>query len=94
VSTGPFQNEADARQAALELGGPPRAGWSILSADQNEQMLAGACSAAGLGLSAYERRTLAWLAGFEDSTCAVIACLITRAHESGREVMTNGDLPR
>jgi hypothetical protein len=88
VSTGPFATEAEAHAAALESTTPPRAGWSILSADQNEQMLASACAAAGLDVTGYERRTLAWLAGFEDTTCAVIAGLITRAHEAGKGVST------
>lgn len=76
----PFENEREAHAAAVEAGGPPRPGWSILSDAQNRQMLTGACEAAGVDLGTYDARILGWLAGFEDSTCAVIAGLITRAH--------------
>jgi hypothetical protein len=76
----PFETEREAHAAALKAGGPPRPGWSILSGDQNRQMLTAACEAAGVDLGAHDARILAWLAGFEDSTCAVIAGLITRAH--------------
>jgi hypothetical protein len=86
--TGPFETEREAREAALELGGPPRAGWSILSAGQNEQLLVNACRAAGLDLGEFDERVLCWIAGFEDSTCAVIAGIITRAYQAGKGVST------
>ena len=79
----PFETEREAHAAAVEAGGPPRPGWSILSAAQNRQMLNGACEAAGAELGAYDARILDWLAGFEDAACAVIAGLITRAHQDG-----------
>ncbi len=37
------------------------------------------CGAAGVELGAYDRRIVAWLAGWEPQTCAVVAGLITRA---------------
>ncbi|MFY9927101.1 MAG: hypothetical protein WAK82_03770 [Streptosporangiaceae bacterium] len=46
----------------------------------NLAMLEGACEAAGVGLGAYDRRVLAWLAGFEPQACAVVAGLIARAN--------------
>ncbi len=76
---GPFETEREARDAALTLGGPPEHGWSILSAEQNLQMLAAACTAAGVEVGAYDGRILGWLAGFEGEACAVIAGLILRA---------------
>ena len=47
------------------------------------RMLEEACAAAGVGLGAYDRRVLAWLAGWEPQVCAVIAGLISRAHDAG-----------
>ncbi len=81
--TGPFETERQARDAALGLGGPPRPGWSILSGEQNRAMVAAACEAAGVTLGTYDERILGWLAGFEDSICAVVAGLISRAAEAG-----------
>ncbi len=75
---GPYGTEREAAKAA-RIGVELRPGWSILSSDQNRQMLTGACEAAGVGLGAFDERIVAWLAGFEDSTCAVIAGLIARA---------------
>jgi|SRR5579862_3561569 len=77
--TGPFATDRQAADAARLIGGPLREGWSILSAKQNEQLLVQACESAGITLGAYDQRILTWLSGFEDSTCAVIAGLITRA---------------
>ena len=42
-------------------------------------MLTEACEQAGVQLGAWDERILAWLAGWEDSTCAVVAGLIRRA---------------
>ena len=42
-------------------------------------MLTGACQAADISLGAYDERILAWLSGFGDSTCAVVAGIIRRA---------------
>lgn len=81
--SGPFEAEREARNAALEAGGPPRPGGSILSAAQNRQLLMGACEIAGISLGAYDRRILDWFAGFEDAACAVIAGLIGRACQAG-----------
>jgi hypothetical protein len=43
------------------------------------RLLEEACAAAGVELGAYDRRILAWLAGWEAQMCAVIAGLIARA---------------
>jgi hypothetical protein len=83
VTTGPFSTQAEAHAAAVAAAGPPRAGWSILSAEQNREMLTAACEAAGVGLGAYDATILAWLAGWEDGICAVVAGLITRAAAKG-----------
>jgi hypothetical protein len=76
---GPFDTEREARSAAISLGGPARPGISILSDEQNRQLLAEACKSAGVSVGTYDDRILSWLAGFEDAMCMVIAGLITRA---------------
>lgn len=81
---GPFHTEAEASAAAHALV-PPPPGWSILRTPENYRLLTEACHDAGVELGAYDDGILAWLAQFEDSTCAVIAGLITRAHTSGKE---------
>lgn len=51
-------------------------------APHNYLMLVRACEAAGVDLgspSSHDRRILAWLAGWEPTTCAVVAGLISRA---------------
>jgi hypothetical protein len=75
---GPFETEQEARAAVL-ADVRPRPGWTILSAGQNLELLTDACDRAGVTLGAYDRRILEWLAGFEDSACAVVAGLIVRA---------------
>ena len=45
-----------------------------------------ACEAASVKVGAYDHRILTWLAGFEPETCAVVAGLITRAHQAGTAV--------
>jgi hypothetical protein len=48
------------------------------------EFLTDACERAGVELGEWERGTLRWLANYETSVVAVIADLITRAHEAGR----------
>ncbi|HUY51679.1 MAG TPA: hypothetical protein VMV92_39245 [Streptosporangiaceae bacterium] len=43
------------------------------------RLLEEACAAAGVELGGYDRRILAWLAGWEAQMCAVVAGIITRA---------------
>jgi hypothetical protein len=54
----------------------------------------GACATVGVVTGAWDQRILLWLAGFEDSSCAVIAGLITRAHVAGLAAghLSPGDL--
>lgn len=98
---GPFESEdqADATPAV-------RAVFAAFDADpgpgkmapHNLAMLTSACGAAGIGLGAaaeiglgaYDARILAWLAGWEPQTCAVIAGLIRRAHEAGKAAVAEG----
>jgi hypothetical protein len=37
-------------------------------------------------LGAYDHRIIEWLTGWEPSTCAVIAGLISRAHAAGQDI--------
>jgi len=83
ATSGPFETEREARDAALERGGPPEDGWTILSAEQNLAMLLGACADAGITVGAYDSRILHWLAGFEDATCMAVAGWVLRAHAAG-----------
>jgi hypothetical protein len=52
-------------------------------APRNHRMLEEACSAAGVEPGAFDHRILLWLAGFEPTTCAVVAGLIGRAAAGG-----------
>jgi hypothetical protein len=52
-------------------------------APHNHRMLEDACSAAGVEPGAFDHRILLWLAGFEPTTCAVVAGLISRAAAGG-----------
>ena len=81
--TGPFETEREARELA--------AVQAIYEAFRNDpgvgrmtphvhRMLVEACAAAGVQLGAYDRRVLAWLAGWEPQTAAVVAGLISRAN--------------
>ncbi len=79
---GPFETERQAHAAAIAAI-PPEHGRLILHASQNRQLIEDACAAAGVVLGAFDRRHLDWLAGFEDSDCAVLAGIIRRAYEAG-----------
>jgi hypothetical protein len=82
TTDGPYQTEAQARQRP-----EVRAIYDAVQADRrrgvmaegSHRLLEEACTAASVELGAYDRRILAWLAGWEPQTCAVIAGLITRA---------------
>ena len=53
-------------------------------APHTHRLLCEALAAAGVELGAYDHKIVEWLAGWEPTTCAVIASLIGRAHEAGR----------
>jgi hypothetical protein len=82
TSDGPYQTEAQAREQPAV-----RAIYDAAYADRrrgvmaegSHRLLEEACSAASVELGAYDQHILAWLAGLEPQTCAVIAGLITRA---------------
>ena len=75
--TEPYETERQAADAARHIyDSPPGTGaWG----DGNLRLLEDACRAAGVQLGAYDYRIALWLAGWEPSTCAVIAGWVTRA---------------
>lgn len=73
---GPFETEREARAAAGPLPDDPHA-WPAA----NAALIVAACTEAGVYLGAYDERIIHWLAGYEPATCAVVAGLISRAHE-------------
>jgi hypothetical protein len=81
---GPYETGREAHAAAVAAI-PPHVAGSILTAEQNRQLLTQACESTGVALGAFDRRIIDWLAGYEDSTCGVIAGLITRAHAAGQD---------
>ncbi|MGH3218955.1 MAG: hypothetical protein ACRDPY_09655 [Streptosporangiaceae bacterium] len=84
--TGPFETERQARELPAV-----RAVYEAFDADPGAgkmaphslRLLEDACASAGVTLGAYDRRILAWLAGWEPAACAVVAGLISRAREGG-----------
>lgn len=84
--TGPYETEQqvrelpavrviyDATHASHRRGVMGELGYRLLDE---------ACEAASVKVGAYDHRILIWLADFEPEACAVIADLITRAHEAG-----------
>jgi hypothetical protein len=79
---GPYETERQAANAARHIydSDPGTGAWGT----GNHKLLEDACTAAGVHLGAYDQGILLWLAGWEPSTCAVIAGLIRRAHGGQR----------
>jgi hypothetical protein len=46
-------------------------------------LLGDACKQADVSLGRFDSQIMAWLADWEPETCAVIACLISRAYAAG-----------
>ena len=79
MATGPFETETDARHASL---------WGRLLSDDDltipeANMTDLETALAGVELGAYDKRIIAWLAGYEPATVAVVCGLISRAREAG-----------
>jgi hypothetical protein len=81
--SGPYETERQAANAVRHIYGSP-AGTGAWG-DGNHRLIEDACTAAGVQLGAFDHRILVWMAGWEPSTCAVIAGLITRAHAAGQD---------
>ncbi len=77
--TGPFGTEREAREAAKASAG------GAANGNPNLSMLLDACLGAGVQLGAWDARIVEWLAGYEPSTCAVIASMLIRAHRAGKD---------
>lgn len=81
---GPYENE---RQARADVAGIyaecDRSYRRGVMGEANLAYLRHACERAGVTLAAYDSQILAWLAGWEPETCAVITGLVTRAYASG-----------
>jgi hypothetical protein len=94
TATGPFGTEREVRELAA-VQAIYRAFGADLGAGRmaphNPRLLGEACAAAGVGLGAYDARILDWLAGSGPETCAVIAELISRAHDAGKASRPAGD---
>lgn len=77
---GPFETQRQAADSVRHIyDGPPGTGaWR----DGCMRLLEDACCTAGVQLGAYDTGVLVWLATWEPATCAVIAGLIARAHQS------------
>ena len=86
MNMGPFATEQQARAAA------DHAGLTGTLATRNHGMLTRACWAAHVETGAFDARILAWLANYEPATVAVVAGLITRAHEAGQGRVIAADL--
>jgi hypothetical protein len=81
---GPFQSEQDvlalpAVREALEARQRATHRRGVTGEQANLDLLAGALTAAGVETGAYDQRVMAWLAGWETTTVAVIAAWVTRA---------------
>jgi hypothetical protein len=74
VSGGPYETEREAREAARHIYGiePSAGAWT----EPNLDLL---LTTPGSWFGEYDAQILRWLAGYEPSTCAVIAGLIQRA---------------
>jgi hypothetical protein len=57
--------------------------------EANLASLRQACDQASVTVGAFDTRILAWLAGWEPETCAVVAGLITRAYAAGLNAADN-----
>jgi len=81
---GQFETEAEARAAVAHVyqaaDATTRRG---VMTGQNHEMLCEAIDAAEVTMGAYDHRIITWLAESEPQACAVIAGLITRAHQAG-----------
>jgi hypothetical protein len=77
---GPYQVEREAHDAVIRMAGPGDPPVpSVLSPGQKWQLLSDACAASKLALGEHDKRVLAWLADYPDSSVAVITGLILRA---------------
>jgi hypothetical protein len=77
--SGPFGTEREAAAAVRHVTASPAEAWG----PGLHKLLEDACTAAGVTLGSHDHAILLWLAGWEPSTVAVVAGLISRAHPDG-----------
>lgn len=80
--SGPYEIEREALDDCAPIYAAMRAQTSPMQA-LNLAVLEDACHVASADLGAYDRKILAWLAGFEPQTTQVIAEIIRRAGSNG-----------
>lgn len=94
VPGGPYETQ---RQAAADVAEvyeqSRRSSRQGEMGDANLARLHHACERAGITLGTFDDRILAWLAGYEPETCAVIAGVVTRAHAAGLAATAAPQLP-
>ncbi len=87
--TGPYETEQQARElpAVRVIYDATHASHRRgVMGELGYRLLDEACEAASVKVGTYDHRILIWPAGFEPETCAVVAGLITRAHQAGTAV--------
>jgi hypothetical protein len=92
TDNGPFETEDEARMTpavraiydAMRSSGLTDAEIAATDA-MRTALITDACDAAGVTLGAYDQRIAAWMGNWEPQTCQVIAGLIARAFEAGRQ---------
>lgn len=87
IPTGPIESEPRPDQAWLvrrRMALPYTDEVRALHAKEDRQILLDELAAAGVELGAYDRRQIAWLAGWETETLITIASWIKRAHAAGQ----------
>jgi len=91
--TGPLETERQARELpavrAVYAAFDASPGLGRM-APHNHRMLCEAAAAAGVELGAYDHRIMLWLAGWEPTTCIVLAGLIRRAAATAHRLTADG----
>jgi hypothetical protein len=77
VNAGPYETERQAMAASLWERSGREGDMDVANLTHLRAALA------GIGLGAYDRRIIGWLANYEPSTVAVICGLISRARKAG-----------
>jgi hypothetical protein len=84
ATTTPYETE---RQARADVAGVyaqrAQSNRRGVMSEANLAYLREACDRTNVTVGAFDARILAWLAGWEPETCAVLAGLVTRAYAAG-----------
>lgn len=83
-ASGPYETELQALADVAGIYARSRQSNRRGTIDEaNLARLRDACERTGVAIGAFDARILAWLAGWEPQTCAVMAGLVTRAYAAG-----------